>query len=211
MAAFGVITGPWLVLSSIPLPILNWFTAATNFSTNASYMPSWTIILFAQIQVWPELRYFATRAPATARSISASSKIITGALPPNSIEVRLTVSAHCFIKSLPTCVEPVKVTFLTVGFEVISEPTVGASLVGNTLNSPGGKPALFANSTSANAESGVSAAGFSTMAQPTASAGATLRVIIALGKFQGVIAATTPIGCLIAILRRSFVAGMISP
>lgn len=34
------------------------------------------------------------------------------------------------------------------------------------------------------------------MVHPAANAGATLRVIIALGKFHGVIAATTPIGCL---------------
>ena len=35
-----------------------------------------------------------------------------------------------------------------------------------------------------------------TTGQPAASAGATLRVIIAMGKFQGVIAAQTPTGCL---------------
>ena len=36
----------------------------------------------------------------------------------------------------------------------------------------------------------------STTVQPAASAGPTLRVIIAAGKFHGVIAATTPTGCL---------------
>lgn len=39
--------------------------------------------------------------------------------------------------------------------------------------------------------------------QPTARAGATLRVIMLMGKFQGVMAATTPTGCLITIMRRS--------
>ena len=39
---------------------------------------------------------------------------------------------------------------------------------------------------------GVSSDGFSTIVQPAASAGATLRVIIAAGKFHGVTAATTP-------------------
>src|SRR5271166_4580187 len=38
----------------------------------------------------------------------------------------------------------------------------------------------------------VSGAGLTTAVQPTARAGATLRVIIAAGKFHGVIAATTP-------------------
>ena len=48
--------------------------------------------------------------------------------------------------------------------------------------------------------------------QPAASAGATLRVIIALGKFHGVIAAHTPIGCLITTSRRSLpTVGITSP
>ncbi|MNY46887.1 hypothetical protein D3C86_1821100 [compost metagenome] len=53
------------------------------------------------------------------------------------------------------------------------------------------------------AENGVWAAGFNTMAQPAAKAGPALRVIIALGKFQGVIAATTPIGCFMTRMRLS--------
>ena len=51
----------------------------------------------------------------------------------------------------------------------------------------------------ASAQSGVSAAGLTTMVQPAASAGATLRVIMAIGKFHGAIAATTPIGCLMVM------------
>jgi len=51
-----------------------------------------------------------------------------------------------------------------------------------------------------------------TTGQPAASAGATLRVIIASGKFHGVIAAQTPIGCL-TTSRRLLAAGlgMLSP
>jgi hypothetical protein len=55
------------------------------------------------------------------------------------------------------------------------------------LSTPGGRPARCASSANANAESGVSFAGLITEVQPTASAGATLRVIIAIGKFHGVI------------------------
>ena len=50
---------------------------------------------------------------------------------------------------------------------------------------------------------GVSAAGLMTMVQPAASAGPALRVIMAMGKFQGVMAATTPTGCLMVARRRS--------
>jgi hypothetical protein len=39
------------------------------------------------------------------------------------------------------------------------------------------------------------------MVQPAASAGPTLRVIIAAGKFHGVIAAQTPMGCLSTTMR----------
>ena len=41
-------------------------------------------------------------APFTASSISASSKTINGAFPPNSIEVRITRSAACFKRIFPT-------------------------------------------------------------------------------------------------------------
>ena len=59
---------------------------------------------------------------------------------------------------------------------------------------------------------GVSGAGLRTTVQPTASAGATLRVIIEHGKFHGVIAATTPIGALVTRMRASGRGeGMVSP
>ena len=64
------------------------------------------------------------------------------------------------------------------------------------LMTPAGMPARSASSASASADSGVCSAGFSTQAQPAAIPGATLRVIIAIGKFHGVIAPNTPTGCL---------------
>merc|ERR1719204_1369276 len=42
--------------------------------------------------------------------------------------------------------------------------------------------------------------GFNITGQPTANAGAAFLVIIAAGKFQGVIIPTTPMGCLIVII-----------
>src|SRR5208337_4315911 len=97
-------------------------------------------------------------------------------------------------------VDPVKVSPRTIGFDVISAPISRAEPV-RTENTPAGIPARSASSASARAESGVSAAGLQTKAQPAASAGPALRVIIAFGKFQGVIAATTPSGCLITTMR----------
>src|SRR5689334_5041535 len=62
----------------------------------------------------------------------------------------------------------------------------------------------------ANAVSGVSDGGFTTTGQPAARAGATLRVIMASGKFHGVMAAATPTDCLITTSLRSFVCGGIT-
>src|ERR1700733_1091345 len=107
----------------------------------------------AQTQVWPAFVYLGAIAPLTACSISASSKTINGALPPNSIEVFLTVAAHCSISNLPISVEPVKVSLRTVGFEVSSPPISDEPPV-TQENPPAGTPARSANSHSASAENG---------------------------------------------------------
>src|SRR5215467_13710060 len=99
----------------------------------------------AQTQVWPALRYFEAIAPLTAISTSASSNTMKGALPPNSIEVFLTVAAHCSISSLPISVEPVKLRLRTVGFEVISPP-ISLEPPVTQEKTPAGTPARSDNS-----------------------------------------------------------------
>src|SRR5215469_6289778 len=174
-------------------------------------MPSCTRMRLAQTQVWPALRYFEAIAPLTAISRSASSKTINGALPPSSIEVFLTVPAHCSSSNLPISVEPVKVSLRTVGFEVSSPPISFEGPVTHE-NTPLGTPARSANSHNAKAENGVAVAGFSTIVQPAAKAGPALRVIIAAGKFHGVIAAHTPTGSFVTTIRLSEAcAGIVSP
>ena len=166
----------------------------------------------AQTQVCPALRYFDAIAPATASSRSASSNTMNGALPPSSRLTFFTVSEHWRIRSLPTCVEPVNDNLRTIGLDVSSLPISAPWDAVTTLITPSGKPARRASSTSANAVSGVSSAGLITTVQPAASAGAHLRVIIAIGKFHGVMAATTPIGCLMVMMRLSAPCdGMTSP
>ena len=134
-----------------------------------------------------------------------------GALPPSSIETFLTVPAHWAISWRPTSVEPVKLNLRTMALPVSSAPISPAAPV-MTLNTPAGTPARSASTASASADSGVWLAGLSTIGQPAASAGPTLRVIMALGKFHGVTAAQTPIGSLVTTMRRSAPgAGMVSP
>jgi hypothetical protein len=134
-----------------------------------------------------------------------------GALPPSSSESFFTVGADWAMSNLPTSVDPVKVIMRTSGLAVSSAPIASASPV-TTFSTPSGKPARSASSARASAESGVSGAGFTTTVQPAARAGAILRVIMATGKFHGVMAPTTPTGCFITRMRPLLRwLGMISP
>ena len=59
-----------------------------------------------------------------------------------------------------------------------------------------GKPASSAKAAKAKAVKGVSSAGLTTKVHPAAKAAPAFLVIMAAGKFQGVIIAATPTGCL---------------
>ena len=166
----------------------------------------------AQTQVWPLLRNFDAIAPATAASRSASSKTMKGALPPSSIEHFITWSAAWRSRMRPTSVEPVKVSLRTRWFSQNSLPMSDDRDEVTTDRMPLGSPARSPRTASASADSGVSAAGRATNPQPTASAGPHLRVIMALGKFQGVIDPTTPIGWRSTVRRLSAMwPGIVSP
>ena len=71
-----------------------------------------------------------------------------------------------------------------------------------TLNTPGGMPARSAElGQSEGRERRLAWRACTTKVQPAASAGPALRVIMAFGKFHGVMAATTPTGCLMTTMR----------
>ncbi len=95
--------------------------------------------------------------------------------------------------SRPTAVEPVNATLATSGCSASRAPTVGPAPT-TTSNTPSGIPASSASSASRRAVSGVSSAGFTTMVLPVARAGPTFHEVMAAGKFQGMMAATTPSG-----------------
>ena len=94
---------------------------------------------------------------------------------------------------VPTSVEPVNEILRTSGWSTSASPA-SEPLPGTTLRTPGGRPASTASSARASAVSGVTSAGLTTTELPIARAGATFQPRIAIGKFQGVIAAQTPIG-----------------
>jgi hypothetical protein len=158
----------------------------------------------AHTQVWPALRYLLAMAPSTALSTSASSNTMKGALPPSSRLSFFTVGALCAIRMRPTSVLPVKLMWRTTSLSHSTLPMamlLALSAV-STFSTPAGMPARTASSAAASAVSGVNSAGLMTTGQPAASAGATLRVIMASGKFHGVMAAHTPMGWRITISRR---------
>ncbi len=165
----------------------------------------------AQTQVWPVLRNLEASAPSTACSTSASSKTRKAAFPPSSSEIFLIVSALWRIRIRPTSVEPVKVILRTCRLSV-SVPPISAAEPVTTLKTPFGTPASWARAAKARAENGVCDAGFKTIVQPAARAGPALRVTIADGKFQGVMAPHTPTGCLRTRMRLSaWCGGITSP
>ena len=149
---------------------------------------------FAQTHVWPALRNFEAISPSTASSRSASSKMRYGAWPPSSSDSRLIWSAERRISSLPTSVEPVNEILRTRASENSWSATMPAEREVIRLTTPGGVPASSIARRMSAAVSGVALAGLTTLVQPAAIAGPSLRVIIAAGKFQGVIAAVTPTG-----------------
>jgi hypothetical protein len=136
---------------------------------------------------------------------------MNGALPPSSSDSFLIVGAHLRHQQAAD--------FGRAGERQLAHDGAGGQLAadghrvaGHDVEHAGGSPACCASTASASAVSGVCSAGLTTTVQPAASAGATLRVIIASGKFHGVIAAQTPIGCLMVSRRLSAADwGMLSP
>src|SRR5215218_134764 len=105
-----------------------------------------------------------------------------------------TRPAACLSRARPTPVEPVNDSLRTRSSSSQVVTTSAGSVVGTTLTTPSGTPALDRIFATARAVSGVSAAGLRTTVQPAARAGAILRAAIAAGKFHGVTSAATPTG-----------------
>ena len=133
-------------------------------------------------------------APSTALSRSASSNTMNGPLPPSSMEVRSTWSVAVFMSCLPTGVEPVKDTLRRRGSAMIGSETLDADLEDTTFSTPAGIPASIMSLAKNCEVRGVRRAGLRIMVQPAATAGATLRVAMASGKFHGVISRHGPTG-----------------
>src|SRR5699024_2026797 len=114
--------------------------------------------------------------------------------PPNSMEVRSTLSAAALSKVLPTGVEPVKGTLRRRGSAMTGLEVADAERPQTRLRRPAGNPAASMVWAKYCVVNGGSLAASRAMVQPAAIAGATLRVAIASGKFHGVINRQGPTG-----------------
>ena len=195
------ISGPMSTVSSTPRPSFRAPILAASFSANSSLTESAMWKRLADVQASPMLRILATMAPATAASTSASSNTRNGALPPSSMDSRRSVSEAWAISLRPTSVEPVK-DILRRRWSAISGAAVSPEDEAVIrFSTPPGSPASSRILTSASIDSGVCWAGLTTIVQPAAMAGPSLRVPIASGKFQGVIIRHGPTGCFMVSTR----------
>ncbi len=167
----------------------------------ASATDSCTRKRLAAVQASPPLRILAAIAPAIATSRSASSRTRNGELPPSSIDALITCGAHSSSSRRPTAVEPVNDSLRTRGSARTASASGAGSAVQTTLTTPCGTPASSSSRAIASAVRGVSCAGLSTTVQPAASAGPSLRVAMAAGKFQGVISSEIPTGACATSIR----------
>ena len=110
--------------------------------------------------------------------MSASSKTMTGALPPSSRWTRFRSEAAAAATSMPARTLPVIDTIAGIGCDTSARPVSRSPQT--TLNTPGGKcsPRISASS---KVLTGVVSDGFKTMVFPAASAGAHFQTAIIIG------------------------------
>ena len=120
--------------------------------------------------------------------------MMLGDLPPSSSVTRFSARPALAPISRPTTVEPVKAILSTSSWSTSAAPVSPSPVI--TLSTPSGSPASSASSPSRSAVSGVCSAGFRTIVQPAASAGAIFQAAISSGKFHGMICPQTPTGSL---------------
>src|SRR4029453_3542645 len=105
------------------------------------------------------------------------------------------------MRSWPTLVEPVNVTFLSRLSAMMWDETGPDEEVVSTFSTPSGRPASRNAFASASVVRGVDDAGLMITGQPAAKAGPIFLAPIASGKFHGVMAKTGPTGCFIVSSR----------
>ena len=148
------------------------------------------------MQVWPVAAKIPAKAPTTALSKSASSKIILGDFPPNSSVTGINSRPHWAAISRPTFGLPVKLTRSTRPELVSALPTRISPVT--ILITPFGKPAFSTNFANSSVVAEACSEGLITTQLPAAIAGASLLDNKPIGEFQAVISTATPKGSRVA-------------
>src|SRR3990172_6136968 len=116
-----------------------------------------------------------------------------GLLPPSSRLTFFTLFEASRMISWPVVVSPVKATLPTPMWAAIAAPAEPPGPV-TTFTTPAGNPASRASSPSRRAVIGERLAGFRMQVLPAARAGPSFHDAMRIGKFQGTMSPTTPIG-----------------
>jgi hypothetical protein len=145
------------------------------------------------MQVWPVAAKTPATRPLAAASRSASAKTICGDFPPSSRVTRFRFATAACATLAPVAVDPVNAILSTPGCAASASPVVRSQPV-TTLSTPAGSPASCRISANTTVDAGECSDGLTTIVQPAASAGASLKVSSSSGEFHGVIAPTTPTG-----------------
>ena len=133
-----------------------------------------------------------------------------GDLPPSSNVTSLSVLAACAAICRPVCVDPVKAILSTSACSTSAAPARCPN-PGSTLTTPAGRSRSSISEANTSAETGVSSAGFSTIAFPPASAGQSFQASMTSGEFHGMIAPTTPTGSRRVYVKNGPVSGIVCP
>jgi hypothetical protein len=173
------------------------FAFAANRLTNSSAMLSSTMMRSVDMQICPWFMNAPKAAAFTAASRSASSRTISGALPPSSSRTGFRCRPAVSAMMRPTRVEPVKFTRLTAGWAISASTTLAASAgaLVTTLTTPVGRPASRRISPIRRWVPGQISDALSTTVLPQASGRATARTPRITGAFQGAMPTTTPAAC----------------
>ncbi len=116
--------------------------------------------------------------PSTAAGMSASSKTMTGALPPSSRCTRLRSVAAVCATSMPARTEPVIEAIAGIGCSTSARPVSRSPHT--TLKTPGGRNSC-ATSASSSVDIGVVSEGLRTTVLPAAIAGAIFQTAMSSG------------------------------
>jgi hypothetical protein len=146
-------------------------------------------------QICPVLEKAPEKTSGATCLGSESPRMMAGSLPPSSSVTRFMSLAQAAMIFLPVATEPVKEILRTASALTMWVPTLKPwwSAPETMLKTPGGKTSLISSATRAPV-SGVYGDGLCTKVLPQVMLGAHFWIEVNIGKFQGVMPPTTPMG-----------------